>query len=103
MREAPILVSPEARAGLRRVGLRGRARLPLIAPVRDPKGAVAKSEVRRRYNEAAEQAGRPVMTDTQFGIAFTGAFRDIKKRRKGPKGRQVWFYAGIRLRGVAGF
>ena len=65
-----------------------------------PKATVAVSEVRRRYNKEAERAGRPVMTAAQFGKAFTGAFSDIKKTRKGPRGKQDWFYVGIRLRGV---
>ena len=38
--------------------------------IRDPKATVGVSLVRRRYNEAAEQAGWPVMTATQFGKAF---------------------------------
>ncbi len=71
--------------------------------VRDPRAMVAVSVVRRRYNEEAERAGQPMMTATQFGIAFTGAFPDIRKTRKGPRGNQIWFYTGIRLRAVPEF
>ena len=66
----------------------------------DPNGEVKVAKLRRLYNAAADEDGRPVMTATAFGKAMAEAFPDIKKRRKGPRGAQEWAYRGIRLRGL---
>ena len=66
----------------------------------EPNGEVNCAQLRRLYNAAADEDGRPVMTATGFGKAVARVFPDIGKRRKGPRGTQQWVYGGIRLRGA---
>ena len=55
-------------------------------------------DLRSRYNEAARNEGRPVMTNGQFGKAIKRLRPNLKIAKRGAKGQQQRVYEGIRLK-----
>lgn len=66
--------------------------------VADSTGFVLVTELRNRYDQAAERDGRPLMTETQFGISMAQTRPSVKKAKRGPRGQQQWVYLGIALK-----
>jgi putative DNA primase/helicase len=54
--------------------------------------------LRTKYNAVCRREGRPVMTDTSFGLAFKRIKPHIEKKQRMHAGEQHWCYINIGLR-----
>ena len=62
---------------------------------RHPKSTVVIPNLRSAYNTEAEEKGLSPLTSTLFGKRFAEAMPDIRKGKRGPKGKQKPVYIGI--------
>jgi hypothetical protein len=65
----------------------------------DPLRFAPKGEVLKAYNNAAEKAGRPLMTSQGFGTAVKRLYPSLEDGQRTVDGRIVGVYRGISLRG----
>ena len=60
-----------------------------------PESQIEAVRLRTEFNECARREARPLMTETEFGIAFKRLRRHVKKKRIWVNQDRKWFYLGI--------